>query len=99
MQHRRKGKTSPPPTSSCLINCPFSVSAYIQKKTGNWKFSVSNPHHNHPASEASGHTFNQKITASLYNQMKKLGDTGLKLELAPVKPGTRLYPGTHDFFG
>jgi mRNA deadenylase 3'-5' endonuclease subunit Ccr4 len=38
-----------------------------------------NPHHNHSASEdASSHTVNQKLTASLYNQMKNLGNTGLK---------------------
>ncbi|KNZ52102.1 uncharacterized protein VP01_3697g2, partial [Puccinia sorghi] len=30
-----------------LIGCPFSCSAYFQKKQGIWKFSVSNPSHNH----------------------------------------------------
>jgi hypothetical protein len=49
------------------------------RKSWELKFSVQDPHHNHPAShDASGHTVNQKLTASLYDQMKKLGNAGLK---------------------
>ncbi|KNZ46110.1 uncharacterized protein VP01_7543g1, partial [Puccinia sorghi] len=37
-----------------LIGCPFSCSAYFQKKQGIWKFSVSNPsHNNYPAALSS----------------------------------------------
>jgi hypothetical protein len=40
-----------------LINCPFAVSAYFQKKKGHWPFRVLNPAHNHSSSLApSAHT-------------------------------------------
>jgi hypothetical protein len=62
-----------------LINCPFSASAYFQKKKDHWRFSVSNPAHNHPSSlNPAAHTANRQLTDSLFEEMKKLGDAGLK---------------------
>jgi hypothetical protein len=49
------------------------------KAGGEWKFTVADPRHNHaPSKDPSGHTSNQKLTKELYEQMKQLGDAGLK---------------------
>jgi hypothetical protein len=41
---------------------------------------VADPQHNHaPRKDPSGHTANQKLMKELYEQMKQLGDTGLRL--------------------
>jgi hypothetical protein len=74
----RKGNRKIPKVTR-LINCPFAASAYFQKKKGHWRFRVSNPAHNHPSSlDPSAHTTNRQLTKSLYEEMKKLGDAGLK---------------------
>ena len=65
--------------STRLIDFPFSTSAYFQKKKKVWRFTVKNPAHNHtPSLYAAAHTTNRKLTPSLYDKMKKLGDAGLK---------------------
>ena len=67
------------PKVTCLINCPFAASAYFQKKKNHWRFCVSNPAHNHPSSlDPSSYTSNNQLTKSLYEEMKKFGDFGLK---------------------
>jgi hypothetical protein len=67
------------PKVSRLINCPISASAYFQKKKDHWRFSVSNPAHNHPSSlNPSAHTANRQLTDSIFEEMKKLGNAGLK---------------------
>jgi hypothetical protein len=62
-----------------LINCPFCATAYFQKKNDHWKFTVTDPAHNHASSlNPSAHTANRQLTASLFEEMKKLGDAGLR---------------------
>ncbi|PLW20325.1 hypothetical protein PCANC_08498 [Puccinia coronata f. sp. avenae] len=76
--NRRKGNTQLP-TVSRLINCPFRATAYFQKKKDHWKFTVTNPAHNHASSlNPSAHTANRQLTASLFEEQKKLGDAGLR---------------------
>ncbi|EFP77815.2 uncharacterized protein PGTG_03771, partial [Puccinia graminis f. sp. tritici CRL 75-36-700-3] len=79
-RNRRKNDTRPGPIVSRLIDCPFDARAQIQKKAGGeWKFTVADPRHNHaPSEDPSGHTANRKLSKELYEQMKKLGDAGLK---------------------
>ena len=78
-QNRRKGDTRKLPNVTRLINCPFAASAYFQKKANHWNFTVSNPNHNHHHSlDPTAHTENRKLTHDLYEEMKKLGDAGLK---------------------
>ena len=77
-KNRRKGDTRDPNVTR-LIDCPFSASAYFQKKANHWKFSVSNPHHNHqPSLDPTAHTANRRLTEDIYEEMKKLGDSGMK---------------------
>ena len=77
--NRRKGDTRKNPNVTRLIDCPFAASAYFQKKANHWKFTVSNPTHNHEHSlDPTAHTENRRLTADLYEEMKKLGDAGLK---------------------
>ncbi|OAV90290.1 hypothetical protein PTTG_28392 [Puccinia triticina 1-1 BBBD Race 1] len=78
-QNRRPGKEKANTASTRLINCPSSAAAYFQKKKNVWKFTIKNPAHNHPPSlYAAAHTTNRKLTPSLYEEMKQLGDAGLK---------------------
>ena len=78
-RNQRKGNTRPPPNFTRLINCPFAASAHFHKKLNHWKFNVTNPRHNHESSlDPAAHTANRKLTDTLYEDMKRLGEAGLK---------------------
>ncbi|PLW38248.1 hypothetical protein PCASD_19196 [Puccinia coronata f. sp. avenae] len=78
-QNQCKGDTRPPPRVTRLINCPSSALAYFHTKVGHWKFKVKNPNHNHNHTlEPAAHTANRRLTKELYEEMKKLGNAGLK---------------------
>jgi hypothetical protein len=67
------------PKVSRLINCPFRATGHFQKKKNHWKFTVTDPAHNHPSSlNPAAHTANQKLSDTLFEEMKRLGDAGLK---------------------
>jgi hypothetical protein len=63
-----------------LIQCPFEATAYFWKKGVNrWNFTVRKPQHNHePSDHVAAHTTNRKLSKSLYEEMKALGEAGLK---------------------
>ena len=62
-----------------MINCPFCATAHLQKKKNHCKFTVIDLAHNHPSSlNPTAHTANQKLTDTLFEEMKRLGNAGLK---------------------
>ena len=79
VQNQRKHNPHNNPKLTRLIGCPFSCSAYFQKKQGIWKFSVSNPSHNHPpSSNPAAHVINRKLDDKTQQEVQQLADSGLK---------------------
>jgi hypothetical protein len=67
------------PKVSRLINCPFRATGQFQNKKNHWKIKVTDPAHNHPSSlNPPAHTANRKLSNTLFEEMKRLGNAGLK---------------------
>jgi malonate-semialdehyde dehydrogenase (acetylating)/methylmalonate-semialdehyde dehydrogenase len=96
-QNKRPGEKHATTKSTGLIKCPFEATAYLRKKGVNqWNILVKNSKHNHEPSESmAAHTTNRKLTPALYEEMKALGEAGLKpseilLALKKTHPNKRI---------
>ena len=67
-------------TSSCLIRCPFKLTAYRSKESSEWHINATYPYHNHDATaqqDLSGHSHAHHLTDSQKEEIASLATSSM----------------------